>query len=414
MPKEFIKRAIVSEIEHYLPTEDIIIIHGARQVGKTSILLYLQNQLVLQNQPNIYFDLEDSRILTQLNRGVDEFVTYLSELGFNRDALEQEQKRLYVMIDEVQYLENPSSFLKLLADHHKYLKVIVSGSSSFAMKSKFKDSLVGRTVNFEVYPLSFTEFLTFKGISFSLSATYTPAKTIELKNQFYEYLLYGGYPKIVLTSEALMKEKYLQQIIDTYIRKDIRDLASIKNVDKFNRMLEVLASQSGNLLNLSELSVTCNLSREALENYIFLLEQTYILHLVRPFNRNIRSEITKMPKVFFFDTGLMQMLWFKKLQQEVVGSVFETGIYSELIKKYGTDQVNYWRTKDKKEIDFVVKIANAVLPIEAKMRFQRNVPTVLHTFMDAYAPEENSTVGYRLVSLEGEPSEPGMIYPWQL
>jgi uncharacterized protein len=247
-----------------------------------------------------------------------------------------------------------------------------------------------------------------------LSTAYTPAKIIELKNQFYEYLLYGGYPKIVLTSEVQMKEKYLQQIIDTYIRKDIRDLASIKNVDKFNRMLEVLASQSGNLLNLSELSITCNLSREALENYIFLLEQTYILHLVRPFNRNIRSEITKMPKVFFFDTGLMQMLWFKKLQQEVVGSVFETGIYSELVKKYGTDQVNYWRTKDKKEIDFVVKIANSALPIEAKMHFQRTVPTVLHTFIDAYSPEGDSTFGYRLVSLEGEPSEPGMIYPWQL
>ena len=376
--------------------------------------MYLQDQLHSKPERTLYIDLEDGRMKNLLDRGVDEFISYLREQGFIQENPEKDEKKLFVLIDEIQYLENPSSFLKLLADHHRYLKIIVSGSSSFEMKSKFKDSLVGRTVNFEVFPLSFSEFLMFKDVPFFPAKNYSPEKTAELRNLFYEYLLYGGYPKIVLTHEIAMKERYLQQIVDTYIRKDIRDMASIKNVDKFNRLLEVLASQSGNLLNIVELSNTCALARETVESYLFLLEQTYVLHLVRPFSRNIRTEITKMPKVFFYDTGLMQILWLKRLQQEVIGSVFETGIYSELVKQNGSDQVNYWRTKDKKEIDFVVKLPEAFLPIEAKLHFQRSIPAVLQTFTDAYPSPDGMKPGYLLVSLEGEPNEEGMIYPWQL
>ena len=414
MADSLFRRLVVDEIERYLPTNDIIILHGARQVGKTSILMYLQKQLEAGSEKTLYFDLEDGRMLGLLNRGVDDFVTYLREKGFFQETLEHDGKKLFVLIDEIQYLDNPSSFLKLLADHHRYLKIIISGSSSFAMKSKFKDSLVGRTVNFEIFPLSFAEFLVFKEVPFVPAPTYTPEKNEELKKLFYEYLLYGGYPKIVLTPQLAMKERYLQQIVDTYIRKDIRDLASIKNVEKFNRLLEILASQSGNLLNILELANTCSLARETVENYLFLLEQTYVIRLVHPFSRNIRTELTKTPKVFFYDTGLMQIIWLKKLQQVVMGAVFETGIYSELVKHYGPEQVNYWRTQDKKEIDFVVRFPTALLPIEAKLHFPKDVPAALQTFTAAYPIASGFEPGYRLVALEGEPGSDGMIYPWQL
>lgn len=414
MADSLFRRLVVDEIERYLPTNDIIILHGARQVGKTSILMYLQKQLEAGSEKTLYFDLEDGRMLGLLNRGVDDFVTYLREKGFFQETLEHDGKKLFVLIDEIQYLDNPSSFLKLLADHHRYLKIIISGSSSFAMKSKFKDSLVGRTVNFEIFPLSFAEFLVFKEVPFVPAPTYTPEKNEELKKLFYEYLLYGGYPKIVLTPQLAMKERYLQQIVDTYIRKDIRDLASIKNVEKFNRLLEILASQSGNLLNILELANTCSLARETVENYLFLLEQTYVIRLVHPFSRNIRTELTKTPKVFFYDTGLMQIVWLKKLQQVVMGAVFETGIYSELVKHYGPEQVNYWRTQDKKEIDFVVRFPTALFPIEAKLHFPKDVPAALQTFTATYPIVSGFEPGYRLVALEGEPGSDGMIYPWQL
>lgn len=414
------RRAVVDEIERYLHTDDVIVLHGARQVGKTSILMYLQDQLAAQGQRTFYLDLEDSRLVAVLDRGVEEFLRYLQEEGADLAATATSGGKLFVLIDEVQYLANPSSFLKLIADHHRYLKLIVSGSSSFEMKSKFRDSLVGRTVSFEIYPLAFQELLTFRGVPFAPSPTYTEKKSAELQALYVEYALYGGYPKIVLTPEADMKERYLQQIIDTYVRKDIRDLAEIRDITKFNRLLETLASQSGNLLNIAELSNTCALARPSVERYLFLLEQTYIIRLVRPFSRNLRAEISKMPKVYLCDTGLMQMLWLKRLQREVVGPVFETSIYVELLKRYGSQQVGYWRTADRREIDFVVRQPASTLLIEAKLTFPRGLPATMR--LDSEAAGE--AADYRLVGLYGRPAEDqtpipgaersGMIYPWQL
>jgi hypothetical protein len=408
------KRTVIKEIVRFLDTDDIIVIHGARQVGKTSILMYLQAELESRNETVLYIDLEDGRYVRILDQGVDEFLTYLREEGHDLDDFRQDGKKLYIMIDEVQYLENPSSFLKLLADHHRYLKVIVSGSSSFEMKSKFKDSLVGRTVNFEIYPLSFEEFLAFKGIPFQPVPHFTEKKTAELQSLYTEFVLYGGYPKIVLTDDVDIKERYLQQIIDTYIRKDIRDLADIKDVDKFNRLVEILASQSGNLLNIAELSNTCNLARPTVERYLFLLEQTYIIRLVRPFSQNLRTELTKTPKVFFYDTGLMQMLWLKRLQREVLGSVFETSVFAELVKHYERDSVYYWRTTDKKEIDFILRQPDYVQPIETKLRFPHVLPTAVNIFTEAYPTLLHESTPFKLVALQGQSEEPGMIYPWQL
>jgi predicted AAA+ superfamily ATPase len=209
-----------------------------------------------------------------------------------------------------------------------------------------------------------------------------------------------------------MKETYLQQIIDTYIRKDIRDLADIKDVDKFNRLVEILAAQSGNLLNIAEVSNTCDLSRPTLERYLFILEQTYIIRLVRPFSRNLRSELTKTPKIFFYDTGLMQMLWLKRLQKEILGSVFETSIFTELVKRYQKNQIFYWRTLDKKEIDFIVSLPDIYLPIETKVNFPRSIPSALNYFESTY--NSGNEPSYKIIGLEGQTSNPNMIYPWQL
>jgi len=412
METKLFKRLIADEIARYLPTDDIIVIHGARQVGKTSILSYFQDQLNKQAEQTLYIDLEDSRFVALLDRGVDEFLNYLRGEGFDLPAYNQSGKKLYVLIDEIQYLAEPSSFLKLIADHHRYLKLIVSGSSSFEMKSKFKDSLVGRTVNFEIYPLSFREMLTFKGVSFVPGIPATEIKTRQLQALYLEYALYGGYPKIVLTPELDRKEKYLQQIIDTYIRKDIRDLAEIKDVSRFNRLLEVLASQSGNLLNITELSNTCDLARQTVERYIFLLEQTYILRIVRPFSHNLRSELTKTPKIFFYDTGLMQMLWLKRLQRGLIGSVFETSLFAELVKQMRAEDVTFWRTTDKKEIDFVLKRSEGPLPLEVKNHFPRAIPSVFKSFWQTETL--NAETPLWVVGLYGEAAAPQMIFPWQL
>jgi hypothetical protein len=404
IPEILYKRAIIDQITPYLFTEDIVVLHGARQVGKTHIMYYLAKILKEKGEQAHFMDLEESRIREILDNGVDSFISYLKEEGL------LSEKKLFIFIDEIQYLENPSSFLKLIADHHKEIKLIVSGSSSFNIKSKFKDSLVGRTVGFDIFNLSFEEFLLFKNYHIDFNEIHTQKKVTELIALYEEYVKYGGYPKIVLTPEVEKKSKYINQIIDTYIKKDIRDLAEIKDIDKFNRLLEALASQSGQLLNVTELANTVNLSKITLEKYLFLLEETYIIKLVRPYSENKRKELFKTHKVFFFDTGIMNILWLKEFPKEILGSIFETSIFSELVKKYGAEKVHFWRTTDKKEIDFIVKDKNILPPIEAKLNFFKADVSAMKYFCAEY-----NVAGYKTVALYGErENKIATAYPWEL
>jgi hypothetical protein len=268
---------------------------------------------------------------------------------------------------------------------------------------------VGRTINFEIFNLSFEEFLMFKNYNYDKENVYTEKKIEELKVLYKEYALYGGYPKIVLTDEIKIKEKRLQQIIDTYIKKDIRELANIDNIESFNKLVEILASQSGQMLNIRELSDTCNLSVPTVEKYLFILEQTYIIKLIKPYYNNIRSELTKMPKVFFYDSGLMQMLFFKKTLKEITGGVFETSIFSDLVKKYESSSIYYWRTKDKREIDFIIKNKNEIIPVEAKLSFAQANFSALDYFMERY----NLKTG-QIVGLNNKKEGRAYLYPWEI
>lgn len=201
-----LKRKLYSSIKPFLQTRDIIVIHSARQTGKTSLLQIINQDL--PSDANFYFDLEDSRYKELCENGISSVIDYLKQKGIYK-----QQNKFYLLIDEIQYLSNPSSFLKISHDHYPYIKLIVSGSSSFEIKSKFKDSLVGRTVNFELFPLDFEEFLWFKNKKYIIKEKITADLIIkELKTLFKEYVIYGGYPKIVLTENTEIKEKYLQQI----------------------------------------------------------------------------------------------------------------------------------------------------------------------------------------------------------
>ncbi|MDO8667995.1 MAG: ATP-binding protein [bacterium] len=399
------KRKIVDEILKFIALEEIIVLHGARQVGKTHIMLWLENYLKNKKEDVYYIDLEDSRNKKILDAGVDEFIGHLRAEGH----APQTDRKTYVFIDEIQYLKNPSEFLKLIADHHKNIKLIISGSSSFEIKTKFKDSLVGRTINFEIFNLSFAEYLLFKEYYYDPGAKANEKKQAELKSIFKEYILCGGYPKVALINEIELKEKRLQQIIDTYVKKDIKELANIDNIESFNKLLEILASQSGQLVNVKELSNTCNLSAPTVEKYLFILEQTYIIKLVRPYSKNIRSELSKTPKIFFYDSGLMQMLWLKGLPKEIIGQVFETSVFSELVKKYGRENIYYWRTKDKKEIDFIIKDKNRIIPAEVKINFNKAGLSAIRYFLENYQLSE-----YRIIGLDGYELKTGQIYPWEV
>ena len=410
--KEIKKRKLVDTIAPLLFDDEIIVIHGSRQVGKTSLMKYLMknslNESPIPQKNIVYIDLEDFVLLDICNKGVDNAMNYLKSIGCDFT------KRVFLFIDEVQYLDNPSSFLKLFHDRYgTEVKLVVSGSSSFAIKSKFKDSLVGRMFGFELFGLDFEEFLWFKGVGYDLRQTLPEPLHPVLREYYKEYALYGSYPKVVLTEDIGKKELILKQIINTYVKKDILDLANIKNIKKFNDLISLLSVQSSNLLNLNELSNTLGLARETIDNYLFILENTYIIKQIPPFSRNIRIELTKMPEVFLEDTGMMNLLNHKTFNREITGSIFETSIFSLLRKNVSVENIFYWRTSKGHEIDFIYEPKSGELnALEIKLRFRKQRLTAIDYFRNEY-----STAKAFLVTLEklaGPVEGLDIVYPWEL
>ncbi len=367
------ERALVREIVKYLDSPEALVLYGARQVGKTSLLKYIWEHHLPGNV--FYFDLELRDLLDLCNRGAEEVYRYLGQRGAD------EKKRIYLLIDEVQYLENPTTLIKLIHDHYPGIKLLVSGSSTLEMKKKLKQSLAGRIVAFELYALSFAEFLVFKDKTYRLTEENAPAINNELVFLAEEYIRFGGYPQIVLEQVEEKKKVYLSQIINTYVRKDVRDIGNIRDISSFNRLLELLASQSGQLLNMVELANTLGIRRETATEYLDLLERTFVIKRITPFHKNLRSELTKSPKVFILDTGMMHLLWLKEFPQVVLGNVFETFVFLELMK--AGKKVHFWRTAQQQEIDFI--ITNGTLyAIEAKLNFDKTEDRNLNAFSGQY------------------------------
>jgi len=374
MEEKIYKRKIVNEILKYLNSKEVIVIYGARQVGKTYLLKYLMEHYIKKNV--FYFDLELPNLLELCNQGAENIHKYLMQKGA------EENQKIFLLLDEIQYMEDPTKLLKIMHDHYPNIKLLVSGSSTFEIKKKFKESLVGRTVNFELYPLNFEEFLMFKGKGYKLNKENTDAINSELIGFAEEYIRFGGYPKIVLENSEEKKQTYLSQIISTYVRKDIRDIGNIRNISSFNKLLEILASQSGQLLNVLEISNTLKINRETILEYLDLLENTFMIKRITPFHKNLRSELSKNPKVFFLDTGMMHLLWLKEFPKVVLGNVFETFVFLELMKL--NKKINFWRTTNKQEIDFIIK-NKELYAIEVKYNFQNLDNSSLRFFSKEYA-----------------------------
>lgn len=409
------KRKIVNNILDFMHDEEIIVIHGSRQVGKTSLMHYIIEQKLkdLAEERNIfYFDLEDFSLLDLCNSSVDEVIEYLRAKGADFS------KKVYLFIDEIQYLLNPSSFLKLFHDRYKEkVKLIVSGSSSLMIKKKFKDSLVGRTVDFELFTLDFEEFLVFKNIHLGMNS-HLPKVREELKNNFIEFVLMGGYPGIVLESSLEKKEIKLKQIISTYVKKDIRDLAEIRDIEKFNNLVKIAAAQTGNLVNIVELANTLGLAKQTVQEYLFLLENTYIIRKVAPFHKNIRSELSKMPKQYLEDTGLANILVNKTFSQVLDGNLLESSVFSQLRKNIPAENIYFWRTNKKQEIDFVIDYINekkqkVLAAIEVKNIFLNKYVTNVRYFKKQYNQAE---VYFCCLEQKEAPRDSyiNVVYPWEL
>lgn len=388
-----LNRDLKNELIKYIDKEEALIIIGPRQAGKTSLLKILMEDL--KGKKVIYFDLERMNDLELLNKQPEDIIQYLKFKGFDF------KEKVYLFIDEIQYLENPSKLLKLLVDHYSdKLKVIVTGSSSMDIRRKFSDSFVGRKYIFNLYPLSFKEFLYFKkrdDLSNLLNYDYFNFTCIndelfisELKSLFKEYIIYGGYPKVVLLPTLEEKINYLEEIVTGYIYKDIRNMFGIRNINAYNKLIKALANQIGNLYNSSELANICDISRPTIEEYIYLLKETFIIYPLHPFFRNKRLELVKSPKIFFIDIGLRNYIvnnFSYDFDREDIGAILENVVCSGFLKrKNKLDELFFWRTQTGTEIDFILKRENKILPIEIK-KIPRSTKA-LYSFEMKYSVKE--------------------------
>lgn len=301
----------------------------------------------------------------------------------------------YVFIDEFQTIPNAGLFLKNIFDAHKgKLQLIVSGSSSLEI-TKNTEFLTGRSIDFDISRISFREYFNYENRSSIQAVPLSHFDEIELfyktysdsiNLRFKEYLAFGGYPEVITTVQHKDKEVILESIIKTYIEKDIAGFLNIENITGFNNLVKILADQIGNLVNLSEISTTTTLSRNTAEKYLDVLVGTYVFNLITPFYRNIRSELTKMPKVYALDIGIRN--YFTRsfdADHQLDGHLIENFVYLELLHQCKKDRIHFYRTIGGAEIDFVIEGAgDSVILGEVKYRPKASVPVAMKNFTVRY------------------------------
>ncbi len=379
-----ILREITVKSEKYWKTEEILIFVGPRQAGKTTILKQIKNSIEKQSETCFFLDLEDLEYLNLLNQSPKNiFKIFPIDLA----------KKNYIFIDEIQYLKNPSNFLKYLFDEYKgKIKLIVSGSSAFYIDRKFKDSLAGRKKIFNVFTLSFREFLRFKkedGLAEKDFNNISLEDKSKISLYYREYMIFGGYPRAVLASLEDKKD-VLKEIAYSYIKKDIYE-ANIRQEEMFYKLFKILANQAGNLANGSELANTLDISKTAIDNYLYIMQKSFHIALTRPFFENVRKEITKMPKVYFYDLGLRNFFMDNFNQFEArsdKGQLLENAVFRQLLEKHDADEIKFWRTIDQKEVDFIVENS----AFEVKASFDKNKEKKYKLFLENYPDKKLSFV----------------------
>jgi uncharacterized protein len=393
-------RSLTSDILNKLNNKEVIFLLGTRQTGKTTLTKLVSEASDFEKKQIFTIDFEDKEYRALFNLK-NEGVKTLSNI-FQIEGIDSGVKNL-VIFDEIQLLDDPSNLLKLIADHFPNLKIIATGSSSLQLKQKFTDSLAGRKTVFNVEPLSFDEFLTFKGEEklLRLRALFSREKDknslqslIESQHQNFisllnEYLIFGGYPEVVLLQSKKDKVEKLSGIADSYIKKDIRDIAKIENIDAYNNLLKYVAINAGNLFNTSSASTAIGIATATLQKYLFLLKETFIIDELNPFFTNKNKEITKNKKIYFKDNGVrnLQIRNFNTLDlRSDTGILYENYVYNTLTQQHDLlESTCFYRTQSKTEIDFITEKEGNLILTEVKSGKFSKKPKALSEFEKKYS-----------------------------
>ena len=342
-----IERDLYAKIKPVINSPEVIIITGMRRVGKTTLLRYIMDNLASENK--MFSDLENPSNQKYFEEeNYDKIVDNLKFLGLDL------RKKTYVFIDEIQFVKNIPSVVKYLHDHYK-IKFFLSGSSSFYLKNLFSESLSGRKYIFELFPLSFREFMKLRDPKINLEVP-TGGKVTEAifgnSDRYYnEYLLFGGFPGVAAKESIQEKKAMLEDIFSSYFQLEIVQLGDFKKIKVIRDLMLLLMERVGSKLDMQKLSRELGVARETINNYIAFLESTYFIKLIRPFSRNRDLEIRSTPKFYLCDSGLVNQ--FARVNE---GVLFEQAVFSALRLK---GEVNYFQKKSGVEIDFILNKKHA-------------------------------------------------------
>ncbi len=362
---KIIKRTLQNTIEKWLFKGKILTIFGARQVGKTTLAKTILDKF---GDKKDYFNCDFLSIRESFEQQNPD---YLKRIIGNSKI---------IVIDEAQRVKNIGLILKILNDTFPETQIIATGSSSFELANKINEPLTGRALEFILYPFSLNE----------LQSIFTFP---QLQNQLEFFLRFGSYPEIVDKSEqdAII---LLDNLTGKYLYKDIFEFEQIRKSDKLVKLLQLLSFQVGNQVSIHELSTQLGINRETVERYIDLLEKAFVIFRLKPFSRNLRKELTKKEKIYFFDLGIRNSLirQFQPLEfRSDKGALFENFCILERRKYLQKMQLSknhyFWRTHDRKEIDLIEEHNNQLHCFEFKYGNQKyKIPA---EFLKTY---QNSTI----------------------
>ncbi len=335
-------RTIQPAIEQALFKGKVIVLYGARQVGKTTLIRSIQEKYAADS---LYLNCDEPDIRSALS---DKTSTEL-RIFLGSESL--------ILIDEAQRVKNIGLTLKLLVDNFPHIQVIATGSSSFDLSNDITEPLTGRKIEFNLYPLSVGELL-------------TQSTPLEMRRSLDRYLRFGMYPGVVNSDEP---GETLLEITKSYLYKDVLEYQTVKNPDLLRRLLQALALQIGSEVSYNELGTMLGLDKITIMRYLTLLEQGFVIFHLSPFSRNLRKEIGKKRKVFFYDLGIRNALInnFNPLElRQDTGALWENFFISERIKAVHNQRRHpnfyFWRTYDGKEIDYLEEEGGRLVGFECK------------------------------------------------
>ena len=339
----FYSRNIITDLETHLQNKQVTVLTGMRRTGKTTLVKRLMEMSTIQQK--IYFDLEriDNRELFS-EKNYDNIVFALTQRGLVFT------EKVLIAIDEIQLVPNLPSAVKYLYDTYD-IKFILTGSSSYYLKNKFNESLAGRKKIFEIYPLTFNELLTFKGVEFTRIGAFTERPFIvseyeRLKNYYDEYINYGGFPEVVLSDKVSDKKDLIHDILSSYINLDIASVTDFKKSTDCYKLIKLLAVRIGSKLDVSKLAVLTALTRATIENYLELFEQSYLIRTIPVTSNSPDREIVKARKIYFLDNGIASVS-----AELSSGSKFENAVFNQL---HSFGDISYYQLKTGNEIDFIL------------------------------------------------------------